>query len=140
MVYWQIRTAGPQDIPAILDLWSDIEEIKSVVVDSYENVEHFIKTNPDCLLVACAGSEIIGTCMGAYNGWRAAIYHFCVHNDHRRQGIGQALLQSSLAHLKELGAPRVDLYTYSNNTGAQAFYEQMGWQERSDIKNYSWFF
>jgi len=140
MAYWQIRTARPEDIAAILDLWSNIEEIQSAVVDSYENVEHFIKTNPESMLVACAGSKIIGTVMPAYNGWRAAIYHLCVHNEHRRQGIGLALLQTALDYLKGQGAPRVDLYTYSSNTGAQAFYEQMGWQERSNIKNYSWVF
>jgi len=140
MADWQIRTARPEDIAAILDLWSDIDEIKSAVADTYENVEHFIKTNPNSLRVAHAGSAIIGTVMGAYNGWRAAIYHFCVHEDYRRRGIGQALLQAALEHMQEQGAPRVDLYTYSDNTGAQAFYERMGWQERSNLKNYSWFF
>jgi len=140
MTYWQIRAARLEDIAAILDLWKDIDEIKSTIEDSYDNVEHFIKTNPGSMLVACSGTEIIGTVMGAYNGWRAAIYHFCVRDDHRRHSIGQALLQSALAHLKEQGAPRVDLYTYTDNRGAQAFYEMMGWQERDNIKNYSWIF
>ena len=137
---WQIRAAEQGDIEAILSLWSNIEEIKSAIVDSYKDVQNFMAVNPNSLLVACSGDEVIGAVMGGYNGWRGTIYHLAVHVNYRRQGIGKALLNSCLDTLQRRGAPRVDLYTYASNAKAQALYRKLGWQERSNIKNFSWFF
>ncbi len=43
-------------------------------------------------------------------------------------GTGKALMQASIAHAREIGAPRILLGTYEGNARAVAFYEKTGFE------------
>ncbi len=135
---WIIRAAQTQDIPAMLVLWKDVEEIKSNIIDTVERVQDFLEINQSSFLVAVDGENLIGTIMGGYNGWRGGIYHLVVDPKYRGLGIGRDLMDQCLTALYERGAPRVDLTTLNFNINAQAFYRQMGFVQRTDIKNFSY--
>lgn len=136
-----IRPAKDGDIPAMLELWSGINEIQSASVpDDPEQVRRFLALNPTSFLVACRGEQLVGTIMGGYNGWRGAIYHLAVDHSCHRQGIGRQLMADCLKALRERGAPRVDLTTYGFNTRAQRFYCALGFTERDDINNFSFLY
>jgi ribosomal protein S18 acetylase RimI-like enzyme len=51
-----------------------------------------------------------------------------VDPDHRRQGIGTALLNASIDALAALGAPRVVLFTAEKNDEAQAMFANAGFR------------
>ena len=54
---------------------------------------------------------------------------FCEHvSAHRRQGIGRALLERAVDALRDLGAPRVLLFTAEDNHGAQAMFDRAGFR------------
>lgn len=133
-----IRAAREQDIPAMLELWRDVEEIKSNIVDTVERVKGFLELNQSSFLAAVDGEALVGTIMGGYNGWRGGIYHLVVDPRYRGLGIGRDLMKQCLAALYERGAPRVDLTTLNFNVNAQAFYRQIGFVQRTDIKNFSY--
>ncbi len=135
---WRICRAERSNIDAMLNMWSYIPEIQSSIADSFESVQDFMELNQASFLVALLDAKLIGTVMGGYNGWRGTIYHLVVHPDYRGQGIGRALLEQCMVVLHQRGAPRVDLYTYTRNETAQAFYRKMGWRERKEVKNFSW--
>lgn len=56
------------------------------------------------------------------NPWLTNLY---VSQKERRKGIGTALIQYSLSHLRVLGITKVFLYTWDR----QQFYQKLGWSE-----------
>jgi ribosomal protein S18 acetylase RimI-like enzyme len=82
------------------------------------------------VLVAEREGSVVGYAFGgmegndymALRGPAGVLYDLVVDPDHRRQGVGTALLDAALADLKKLGAPRVVLFTAEKNHGAQAMF------------------
>jgi GNAT superfamily N-acetyltransferase len=48
--------------------------------------------------------------------------------DHWRQGVGQALVESTLERLADLAYAEIALWTFAENERAVAFYECFGWR------------
>ncbi|MGN6058471.1 MAG: GNAT family N-acetyltransferase [Sphingomicrobium sp.] len=71
---------------------------------------------------AYAGME--GNDYMALRGPAGVLYDLVVDPDHRRQRVGTKLLDAALAHLVQLGAPRVVLFTAERNHVAQAMFAQ----------------
>jgi ribosomal protein S18 acetylase RimI-like enzyme len=75
-----------------------------------------------------------GALVGFAQCWDCAfVKDFVVHPDHRRRGIGQALLLHIFRVFHERGAEIVDLKVQINNpSGAIPFYESLGMQQIAD--------
>ena len=56
--------------------------------------------------------------------------------DHRRSGVGSALLRAAVEHARSLGAVRVSLNTDVQNAPAQATYEARGWKRDREYYAY----
>lgn len=78
---------------------------------------------------------IVGTVMAGYDGNRGWIYSLCAHPEHRRRGIGAALLAHAEEALRAMGCPKVNLQVMRFNTGAQRFYAELGYEE-DDVVSY----
>lgn len=87
-------------------------------------------------LVALSGKRIIG-----YIGvWiiidEAHITNVAVHSDFRKQGVGEQLLQSSMALAKTLGAKKITLEVRVSNEPAKRMYSKFGFENGGIRKNY----
>ena len=88
------------------------------------------------VLVAERDGAIAGYVFGAKEGFdymslrgpAGVIYDLLVDPDHRRQGVGAALMAAMLEALKELGVPRVLLFTADKNHVAQSMFERTGFR------------
>ena len=88
------------------------------------------------LLVAEEDGRLIGfvyagledTDWMALRGPAGALYDLVVDPDHRRGGVGRALLEAALAALARLGAPRVVLSTAERNEAAQRLFLGAGFR------------
>jgi ribosomal protein S18 acetylase RimI-like enzyme len=65
------------------------------------------------------------------------IHELVVDNKYRGQGTGKQLLQAFIELGRELQADSVELSVSTFNSGAQAFYEQMGLVVRSSRMEYT---
>jgi GNAT superfamily N-acetyltransferase len=83
--------------------------------------------------VAVAGGSVVGfvaagpsreSDRSALSGEVYAVY---VHPDHWSAGIGRALLDTAIAHLRTLGMPEAHLWVLADNARARRFYELAGW-------------
>lgn len=80
------------------------------------------------LVVGYAYAGMEGNDYMALRGPAGVIYDLVVDPEHRRQGIGSALLDSALESLAGLGAPRALLFTAEKNHVAQAMFGQSGFR------------
>ena len=58
---------------------------------------------------------------------RAHVEALVVDRDHRRAGIGTALMVAAATWAREHGAVEVVLTVWAGNNGAEAFYESLGY-------------
>ena len=80
---------------------------------------------------AIAMAALHFTTSTAEGGKVAGLEDCIVHPDHRRRGIGKALLAYVLEQARAEGALRVMLLTDGDNTRAQALYRQLGFAPSS---------
>jgi len=88
------------------------------------------------VLVAERDGEVVGYAYAgmegndymALRGPAGVLYDLVVDPAHRRQGIGSALMDAALERLRELGAPRVLLFTADRNHGAQSMFDRAGFR------------
>lgn len=82
-----------------------------------------------------AGFAIAGTQRNA-GQLRGRLITIDVRNDHRRRGVGSALLEAIEDRLRELGAKSVMLEVAVDNATAQSFYARHGFARTGRIPGY----
>ena len=113
-----IREMTMEDFEEVHALWMGIHGfgIRSID-DSKEGVERFIRRNPTR---------------------RGCLYHVCVHEDYRKQGIGQKMVEACLAALKREHVNKVNLIAFKKNDIGNHFWQGMGWTFREDVNYYEY--
>lgn len=86
-----------------------------------------VRFQPDLLLVALEGPQVVGSVMAGYEGHRGWISRIAVLQTHRHQGIGQALLSEAEARLAALGCIKINLQVVESNAAVLRFYEGAGY-------------
>lgn len=143
-----VRRALASDIPAAAEqagrlarLHHDTDPerffLPERVVEGYTWWFERVVENPEAaLLVAKVGGAAAGYAYGALEerDWNllldahGAIHDVFVADDHRRQGIGEALLKAMIAELEGLGAERIVLSTMPTNLPAQRLFGRFGFR------------
>ncbi len=133
----QIRVMTIEDYEEVHALWMTIKgfAIRSVD-DSREGVQRFIRRNPDTSVVAVEDGKIVGAILCGHDGRRGCLYHVCVHPDHRRRGIGKAMVVFCMNTLKKEEISKVSLIAFTANDIGNAFWNTIGWTRRQDLNYY----
>jgi ribosomal protein S18 acetylase RimI-like enzyme len=126
-----------EDYDNVFALWKTIKGfgIRSVD-DSREGIERFLKWNPGLSVVAEEDGKIVGAILCGSDGRRGCLYHVCVHQDYRRQGIGKSMVIWCMGKLKELQINKVSLIAFTQNDVGNAFWKEIGWTKREDLNYY----
>ena len=123
-----LRTATPDDAARIVQFWHE-SGASMGPTDSVEQVRRAV-TNPAArLIVAEAGTDIIGTLLGTFDGWRGNMYRLVVHPRCRRQGIGRQLVARIEQFFAEQGARRVTVLIEADRPWAVAFWTAVGYPD-----------
>ena len=133
----QIRLMTIEDYEEVHALWMTIKgfAIRSVD-DSKEGVERFLMRNPTTSVVCESEGRIIGAILCGHDGRRGCLYHVCVHPDHRRRGIGKAMVVFCMNALKKEKINKVSLIAFTANDIGNAFWNTIGWTRRQDLNYY----
>lgn len=134
----QIERAQAADTDAMLNLWRYIPGIGVRPSDTDQSLRAFMNRNPSTCLVLRIDGRLMGTVLGGFDGHRGYIYHLAVHPDYQGRGYGKALLDRVCRELNALGAPKIHLFAFNDNQTAANFYLGQGWEERRDIRVFSW--
>jgi len=121
------------DYEQAYDLWVKCGNGLNDKDDSKEDIEKYLKRNPDTSFVATCDDMVIGVLLCGHDGRRGIIQHACVSPDYRRYGIGAKLVELGLEALKKEGINKVLLVAFKKNEGGNAFWEKMGFTLREDL-------
>lgn len=135
---FSVRTMTIGDYEGLRTLWMSIRGfgIRSID-DSREGVERFLKRNPATSVVAVAeDGSIVGGILCGHDGRRGCLYHVCVREDYRRNGIGKAMVVYCMNALKEEKINKVSLIAFTANDVGNAFWNCIGWTKREDLNYY----
>ena len=105
--------------------------------DSFDATERYLARNPNLSFVALVGAVVVGGVMAGHDGRRGYLQHLLVLPDHRRQGIGRALVESCLAELEKLGIFKTHIDVLTSNESAASYWLRQGWTLRKDIHRFS---
>ena len=127
-----IREMTMEDFEEVHALWMGIHGfgIRSID-DSREGVERFIRRNPTTSMVAVAEGKIVGAILCGHDGRRGCLYHVCVHEDYRKNGIGKAMAVACMRALQKEKINKVSLIAFKSN-----FWKDAGWCFREDLNYY----
>jgi len=128
----------PEDYVAVCSLWETAGSgVRIRRSDEADEIEKKIQRDSDLFLVAEAGSEIIGSVVGGFDGRRGLIYHLAVAADYRQKGLGTTLMQEVEQRLRQKGCLRCYLLVAKDNQEGMRFYEQREWKCMDDIAAYA---
>ena len=132
-----IRSMTIEDYPAVKALWRSIRGfgIRSID-DSEEGVRRFRNRNPGISVVAEQDCELVGAILCGHDGRRGCLYHVCVREKNRMQGIGKAMVVFCMEALKKEQINKVSLIAFTKNDVGNAFWKQIGWTKREDLNYY----
>ncbi len=132
MIY-QISEMTAADYDEAYALWQRCPGIGLSDADSRCAIERFLERNHGLCFIARMGEQLVGTVLCGSDGRRGYLYHLAVDPSARRQGVGQALVESSLAALKAAGIQKCHIMVFSDNELGLAFWQASGWKKRGDI-------
>ncbi|MBQ1088711.1 GNAT family N-acetyltransferase [Streptomyces sp. B93] len=126
MTELRIRAAGPDDLDTVLAFWKVAAEGTSIS-DDRAGVERLVACDPGALILAERDGELAGTVIAGFDGWRCHLYRLAVHPDHRRQGVGGALLSAAEERFVRLGGRRGDAMVLTRNETAHHAWRAAGY-------------
>lgn len=120
-----IRPAVTADVSAIRQICEPLVEQRVLLgkelVSLYESVQEFVVAELDGKVVGCGALHVM---------WRdlAEVRTLAVSQNHKRQGIGAAMLTRLLERARELGTSRVFCLTFETE-----FFKSFGFDEISNV-------
>lgn len=122
------RNYAPEDYDSVIKLWVDCGLIKNAGQATVDQLSAFTEKGT-FLLYHDGSGQILGTVMGAWDGWRGWIYKLAVAREQRRKGIGTKLLNQVAKALSGKGATIIRAYVESQNTASLSLFRKQGYQE-----------
>jgi ribosomal protein S18 acetylase RimI-like enzyme len=128
-----VRAAQPAEAPAIIDLWQGARSANATTSDRIDDVHRLLAKTPGSLLVADASGVLMGALIAAWDGWRGNMYRLAVLHEHRRRGVGLALVRAGEEYLRGQGAYRITALVGFEDEVASAFWESAGYPRDREI-------
>jgi ribosomal protein S18 acetylase RimI-like enzyme len=133
-----VRPAGAADAEAIGRLLHDFNTEYDEITPGPEAVADRVREllAGDDFVVLLAGAEPRGLSVLRFRpsiwtpGLECYIAELYVQPEHRRRGLGLALMNASLEAARARGADYVEVATSEDDTGARALYERLGFVNR----------
>ena len=124
----EIRPYREEDLAEVVEFWRRVFPNAPPHNDPSRVIEKKLKVQRELFVVAIDGGRIVGTAMGGFDGHRGWVYSVGVCPDHRRQGIGSALMKRVEDDLACIGCPKLNLQVRGTNREAVRFYESLGYE------------
>ena len=126
-----LRRANTADVPDVLDFWRTAAEDAHRPMDSTQAVAALIARDPEALILAVDGGQLVGTVIAGWDGWRCHLYRLAVAPAYRRRGIAGSLVEAAEDRFRRLGGIRVDAMVLDDNIAAHPAWRAWGYQPQN---------
>ncbi|PYN89870.1 MAG: GNAT family N-acetyltransferase [Candidatus Rokuibacteriota bacterium] len=134
----EIRPCRLGECADVLALWQRAGAIPSPT-DTLEEVTRLVRERADHLLVAIHQGAIVGSVIGAWDGWRGNIYRLAVAPEARRSGLGRRLVHEAERLLRANGARRISALVERHEAHAVGLWDALadsGWRRDDRMMRY----
>ena len=130
-----LRECRSEDVEAVLDLWQKADATPGIT-DNADDLRRAVTESQATVLLAEAEGRIVGSIIGAFDGWRGNIYRMAVHPKYRRRGIAGALVSEVEKRLARQGAKRITALVERDHPWATSFWQAVGYGLDARIVRY----
>ncbi|MBA16262.1 MAG: GNAT family acetyltransferase [Sphingomonas sp.] len=123
----EIRIYRDSDFDGVDRLWRRVFPDDPPRNAAAQSIPRKLAFQGELFFVATSGAAVIGTVMAGYDGHRGWLYSVAVDPDHRRAGIGKAMVRQAERALRDLGCNKINLQVRERNASVVAFYESLGY-------------
>ncbi|GIE67648.1 GNAT family N-acetyltransferase [Actinoplanes palleronii] len=127
-----LRVAEKSELAAVLAFWQGAAENDGRPVDTAAAVQALVTRDPEALILAVDGAEIVGTIIAGWDGWRCHLYRLAVAPRHRRAGVGGRLITAAEERFRSLGGTRADAMVLDANAGAHGIWARHGYHPQAE--------
>jgi ribosomal protein S18 acetylase RimI-like enzyme len=120
------RDCRTDDVESVLKLWRQADATPSVT-DNADDLRRVVANGLTHVLVAEVKGQIVGSIIGAFDGWRGNLYRMAVHPNYRRRGIARALVAEVEKRLARQGAKRTTALVEKDHPWATRFWQAVGY-------------
>ncbi|MGN6136335.1 MAG: GNAT family acetyltransferase [Aureliella sp.] len=121
----EIRRFESKDELAVKELWNRCS-LTRPWNDPSKDIARKLQVQTGWFLVGVLDEQVIATIMVGYDGHRGSVNYLAVDTNHRRKGLGNALMAEAERLLREIGCPKINLLVRRDNKEVIAFYEKLG--------------
>ena len=121
-----IRPCTDDDHTGVIALWERVFPDDSPHNAPPKMLDAKLAANDGLLFVAADADTVFGTAMAGYDGHRGWLYAVAVSPEHRRRGVGTALVRHAVTALRAMGCTKVNLQVRATNAAVVEFYESLG--------------
>ncbi len=133
-----IREMTIDDYDDIIAMFRETPGITFREADSRDATRRYLERNPGLSFVTTVNEHVVGCVMCGHDGRRGYLQHLVVKPEHRRHGIGKALVRACINSLKQIGIYKTHIFVFKSNSPADAFWANNGWMLRDEINMYSY--
>lgn len=97
--------------------------------DSSERLAEKVRRDPESIIVATLGNQIVGTVTIAEDGRMPFIFRLAVKEEYRRRGFGVKLMEEAEKRLKNRGYEEVHIFVNETDEELKEYYRKQAYQE-----------
>lgn len=122
-----IRPFENDDRQTVIKLW---RRCGLVVAwnDPEADIDRKLRVDPELFVVGIAGSRLVATAMGGYDGHRGSLYYLAVDAEQQGRGYGRKIVDFLADLLEQRGCPKLNIMVRSSNTRMIDFYHRLGFK------------
>ena len=121
-----IRPCTTRDRAGVIALWETVFPDDSPHNAPAKVFDAKLAMRDSMLFAATDSDTVVGTAMAGYDGHRGWLYTVAVSPEHRRRGVGTALVRHAVGALRAAGCTKVNLQIRATNLAVRGFYESLG--------------
>lgn len=129
------RECHLEEAAVLLALWRKAGATVGVT-DTVEDIQVVINHSAAIVLVAEQDGHIVGSVIGAFDGWRGNIYRLAVDPDCRRHGLAHKLVDEVDNRLAGMGVKRITALVEKDHPSAVGFWNSQNYQHDQTIVRY----